>query len=126
MKDKKIKIQYAIYGNQRYEKTELKGIKEGETFFLGNKSRDAIKVEEINNEYCILILKSQQLKVQSDKCEYIDIIEKDEENRDIKLKAYRISAGINEKISFGTYIMPSPTYEIKIISIYEEERKFWK
>ena len=55
MKEKKIKVEYIISGKGKYEKTELGGIKVGEKFNLGNDSMDTIKVEEINDDSCVLL-----------------------------------------------------------------------
>lgn len=127
MKDKKIKVEYIISGKGKYEKTELGGINVGEKFYLGNDSMDTIKIEEINDESCVLVFDCHFMEVQPDKGEYIDIIEKDEKtNINIPRRVYRMSVNINEEINFEPPMRPAPTYSMKIISIYEEERVLWR
>ena len=127
MKEKKIKVEYIISGKGKYEKTELGGIKVGEKFNLGNDSMDTIKVEEINDDSCVLLFNCHFLEVQPNRGEYIDIIEKDERtNLNIPRRVYRMTVKLNEEISFEPPMHPSPTYNMKIISIYEEERTLWR
>ena len=127
MKEKKIKVEYIISGKGRYEKTEMDGIKIGEKFYLGNDSMDTIEVEEINEDSCILLFNCHIMKIEPNKGEYIDIIRQDEKNHlNIPLRVYRLSVNMNEEINFIPPKLPSPTYRMKIVSVYEEERTLWR